>query len=340
MSSNFRIIVDPPSEAFYNNNFFVDSVFNRDDCLLPNIRLKAFLNEQNIGIDTFDMMPTEGRVDYYSFGILSNIDYCLEQKEVKMKAFFIMEPPCVMPELYDQLPRLTKIFENVYIHNTWGSGYSLEGVDKDKLKKLYWAQSYNYVLENYWSNKKKIKKVVVINANKKPKKSSNELYSERIKAVVQLSKHDYVDLYGMNWDRLLSTTTFWPPFIFNRSKILSVYKGVAKSKHEVLSKYDFCLCYENDIVDSYITEKIFDCFYSGTIPIYLGPSDIDKYIPKEAFIDARSFDNYTEMYKYLSKLSDEQKNRYVLQGRRFIEGKGMNKFFNSLIDIFTKEYLL
>ena len=30
----------------------------------------------------------------------------------------------------------------------------------------------------------------------------------------------------------------------------------------------------------YISEKIFDCFYSGTIPIYLGAKDVKTIFPK------------------------------------------------------------
>ena len=205
MNCNSQIIVDPPSEAYYENKFFLDSEHNRDDCLLPNIRLRIFLKSHGVCIDTFDLMPLKNNVDYYSFGIFSNIAYCLSRGDIAMKAFFIMEPPCVEPKLYAKLPELTKIFETVYVHNIKGNGYSLDGVDESRLKKLYWAQSYNHVLEKYWSNVDRFNKVVVINSNKKPKYSSQELYSERIRAIVELSKFNYIDLYGMNWRRRLST---------------------------------------------------------------------------------------------------------------------------------------
>ncbi len=338
MKCSSQIIVDPPSVAYYENKFFSDSEYNRDDCLLPNIRLKLFLEANKIHINTFDLMPLKGGVDYYSFGILSNIEYCLNRKNTQMKAFFIMEPPCVMPELYNQLPRLTEIFESVYIHNTSGDGYSLKNVNKSRLRKLYWAQNYNYVLDKYWHISNRINKVIVINSNKRPKANSRELYSERINGIVQLAKYDYIDLYGMSWGRLMATTTLWPPFILNRGKILPLYKGVAKSKYEVLSRYEFCLCYENDIVDSYITEKIFDCFFSGTIPVYLGAPDISDFVPKESFIDARDFKDYFQMYEYLSKLSNEEKYKLKTKGKEFIEGKSMDLFYNSLIDIFKNEY--
>ena len=32
----------------------------------------------------------------------------------------------------------------------------------------------------------------------------------------------------------------------------------------------FSVCIENDVYDTYFTEKILDCFATGTIPIYKG----------------------------------------------------------------------
>jgi hypothetical protein len=47
----------------------------------------------------------------------------------------------------------------------------------------------------------------------------------------------------------------------------------------------FSLIVENQ--DTYISEKIFDSFFSGCIPIYIGP-DLSKHaIPKELYIQAR-----------------------------------------------------
>ena len=39
----------------------------------------------------------------------------------------------------------------------------------------------------------------------------------------------------------------------------------------------------------YISEKIFDCFFAGTVPLYLGAPDIEDYIPADTFIDLRQF---------------------------------------------------
>lgn len=49
-------------------------------------------------------------------------------------------------------------------------------------------------------------------------------------------------------------------------------------KEDGLNDYMFSIVIENDIVDGYFTEKILDCFMTGTIPVYLGdPGICDKF---------------------------------------------------------------
>ncbi|MCL1721757.1 glycosyltransferase family 10, partial [Vibrio parahaemolyticus] len=49
------------------------------------------------------------------------------------------------------------------------------------------------------------------------------------------------------------------------------YKGSVESKTHTLKNYKFCICFENaQMIEGYITEKIFDCFFSATVPIYWG----------------------------------------------------------------------
>ena len=42
------------------------------------------------------------------------------------------------------------------------------------------------------------------------------------------------------------------------------------SKHQTLQNYRYTLCFENSYYPGYITEKLFDTFSAGTIPIYWG----------------------------------------------------------------------
>jgi len=69
--------------------------------------------------------------------MLDNLDEVTAHKGVTLKGFYIFDSPVVNPLIYKALPTLTSIFEDVYIHDTHGDGYSLEGVDQSKLRKVF-----------------------------------------------------------------------------------------------------------------------------------------------------------------------------------------------------------
>jgi hypothetical protein len=62
-------------------------------------------------------------------------------------------------------------------------------------------------------------------------------------------------------------------------------KPLFSSKSEVLKDYKFCLCAENDFYPGYITEKLFDAYSGGAVPIYFGGVAADGLINRRAFIN-------------------------------------------------------
>ena len=75
------------------------------------------------------------------------------------------------------------------------------------------------------------------------------------------------------------------------------------SKSEVLSNTRFSLCYENvRDIPGYITEKIFDCFLSGCVPVYWGANNITDHIPVGCFIDRRQFNSTAEVFAHLQQI--------------------------------------
>jgi hypothetical protein len=126
-----------------------------------------------------------------------------------------------------------------------------------------------------------------------------------------------MQLYGEGWDRW-----FMPRcgFFFNaalamgyrkipflpRKHAYSFWKGTTKKKRQILGNSKFSICYENAIFPGYITEKIFDCFFAGCIPVYLGAPNITQYIPATAFVDRRRFASETELFRYLKGISEAE----------------------------------
>lgn len=61
----------------------------------------------------------------------------------------------------------------------------------------------------------------------------------------------------------------------------------SKELLDVFVEYKFILCLENSYNNGYITEKIFNCFFSKTIPLYKGAYDVYKFINRSRFINLR-----------------------------------------------------
>lgn len=70
-----------------------------------------------------------------------------------------------------------------------------------------------------------------------------------------------------------------------------------ENKEDGLCDYMFSVVIENGFYESYFTEKILDCFASGTIPIYMGSPDIGEYFNSDGIINlSEEFDISDEIY--------------------------------------------
>lgn len=332
------IFIDPSYRVFDSDGLFdlTNPVLNRDGQLLPFHRLREYMASEGISVHTADHLFKDGshhdaqQCDYYSLGLLDNFERVLRERRARLAAFVIMEPPVVAPSLYEALPILTAIFDRVYVHNTSGDGYSLDGVDTRKLHRLYWPIPHADVLEPYWGNDRRMKRVVVINGSHNPLSRNREQYSLRIKAMAELSRIGIVDLYGMGWDRWWSREAMWLPYWQNRPALMSIYKGKCASKFEVLQNYEFCLCFENMRMDGYITEKLFDCLYAGTIPLYLGAPDVLDYIPAGIFTDCRKYSTWHEMWEDIASMPSDRIDAMRKAGRNFLKSEMAKRFYDSI----------
>lgn len=138
---------------------------------------------------------------------------------------------------------------------------------------------------------------VLINADKYSA-VCGELYSLRR---VVVTKEARIDLFGGGWgDSIIRRTRRWVSAILfavvsgGRLKLNSGvavtktplnYLGPAENKLVTLEKYRYSVVIENS--QEYLSEKLFDCFFAGTIPIYVG-ADLEALgIPKKLVIEAK-----------------------------------------------------
>ena len=71
---------------------------------------------------------------------------------------------------------------------------------------------------------------------------------------------------------------------------------------------------ENNIEPDYFTEKLIDCFLTGTVPIYLGPKQVENYFDPNGWCEA-SVHLPSIIYKNLSK--QDKRNIKILEKEAF-----------------------
>ncbi|MEY8214475.1 MAG: glycosyltransferase family 10 [Colwellia sp.] len=315
-----------------NNKIFDlnDKVTNRDDCNHSFWLLKTKLKESNIELSTCDInLPLE-----------SDVSFCfdLPSTDVKLSVgssyLFLFESEVIKPKSWDMDSH--KLFKRVY---TWHD----ELVDNKKYFKFNYPHlfprnrkqyEYEYGLFSF-SNKKLC---TLISGNKNVKHSL-ELYSERVEIIrwFEKNKLDDFDLYGVGWDKWVPSNRYLR-YILSKIPRLSnwlapdfpSYKGKVDSKKSTLKNYKFAICYENaQMIPGYITEKIFDCFFAGCIPVYMGAPNVTDHIPSDCFIDRRAFINHKELYDYLNNMTEKE---YL-----FMQKNITNFLFSSKADPFRAE---
>jgi hypothetical protein len=153
-----------------------------------------------------------------------------------------------------------------------------------------------------------------------------------------LAKVGAVDLYGHGWTKWWSHRSMWLPYWLNRRVLMSIYRGSCISKYAVLSRYAFSLCFENMQMEGYLTEKLFDCLYAGTIPVYLGASNISELVPESVYVDCRKYKSWIELWDGLCSMSDVQIKSMKEAGREFIRSEAMKKYYNALPEIFSNSF--
>lgn len=310
------------SEFYQKNRLFDldDKLVNRDNCMYPFWLLKHEFKKYGYDLSTQDINSI---VDS-EIVIYNEMPKILPRKnEIKKSYLMLFESELIRPDNWDINKH--KYFNKIF---TWKDNI----IDNKKYFKFNFAQQIPNTINKNLLIKEKL--CTLIAGNKKVNHLL-ELYSKRIEAIRWFEKNNSndFDFYGMGWDEYRIENRYMN-FLFKKSGLSKLfkpnflsYKGKIDSKKAVLVKYKFAICYENARdISGYITEKIFDCFFAGCVPIYWGANNITEHIPKECFIDKREFDGYEELYKYIKNMKDEEYLRYLDNIELFLQSKKANQF--------------
>lgn len=79
------------------------------------------------------------------------------------------------------------------------------------------------------------------------------------------------------------------------------------NKLEFLKSCKFTIAYENASYPGYSTEKIYEPFLAGSIPIYWGNPDIARDFNPKAFINVNDFNSTPELIEYIAAIDSDER---------------------------------
>jgi hypothetical protein len=98
-------------------------------------------------------------------------------------------------------------------------------------------------------------------------------------------------------------------------------------KKHVVDQYRFCIAYENFEGDrGWIGEKIFDCLFAGTVPVYRGDADIHRQLPRDCMVHGLDFKNEHELLLYLANCPESEWRPMRQAGQRFLASEAFRPF--------------
>jgi len=103
-------------------------------------------------------------------------------------------------------------------------------------------------------------------------------HRRRLKFILALARELPFDCYGRNTNKLLSGSNMKAAYQYS-SELEST-----TNKWPGLADHRYSIAVENFVGADYWTEKIADCFLTGTVPLYYGCPNIADYFPKDSYI--------------------------------------------------------
>lgn len=316
-------------ENLSKNNFlfFNTDAGIGDNLLQPFNDLYIYGQKKGVNFVTLDTIESLKKIDVFIFFDFPNMKNKYVKKVFKLdspKYLVILESKIIKPDNWDLNNH--KLFDKIF---TWNDDF----IDDDKYFKINFSSRFPNSIKKKINAKNKL--CTLISGNKVVNHPL-ELYSKRIEAIrwFETNRPTDFDLYGMGWDefkftgpriiRVLNKIKFLTRFL---AASFPSYRGAVKEKKSTLEKYKFCICYENARdIPGYITEKIFDCFVAGCVPIYWGANNVERHIPKDCFIDKKKFHDYEALYQHIKNMNDNEYIQYLECIEIFLNSESIKQF--------------
>lgn len=273
---------------------------NRDDCFAPYVLLKERLGALGYALNTADLATAGGT----QFELHQDVQ---TETQSPFNYLLMLETEFVRPDNGNSAnwAKYRKIF-------TWNDLL----VDGERFIKVNPPNPIRVHAADGFAVRDRF--CCLISSNKTlPVSDPRDLYPERVKTIRWFEQHapKQFDLYGNDWDQPVAARgllgkvqrRFWRkvgPLI--KMRPFPSYRGRVAQKTGVLARTRFSICYENiSDVPGYITEKIFDSFFAGCVPVYWGANNILDYMPADCFVDRRQFDDHGALFAFLNGMTEE-----------------------------------
>ena len=226
----------------------------------------------------------------------------LERTDIK-KICYLLEGPNSWHGNNYNYEVLNKYFDKIIT-------YWEDLLDKPKVEYFPFVSRFDtknkYHLEIISKNRKYDKSIGLILGNR-PNNEKYEINGIKLQRLDYLRKQyvttfDNITVHGQGWDELKDHTYIKIESIKNRMNddvdINQFYK-----------KFNFALIIENCNAKNYVSEKIYDAWISGCIPIYYGNNDKIS-LPKNCYIDVKDYKSIEKVKEYIDKLSKNNIDEY------------------------------
>jgi len=216
-----------------------------------------------------------------TFYIDNTINNGIQDDRPGPKYLWLLESKFIKPGLVESIIENRQLVEDTY-----------EIIFTHDQRLLSLSSKYKWVpAQGFWIKEPKIyeksKMISMIASNK----NMCEGHAIRLEWVEKLEGQ--VDLYGRGFNEI-------------------------QDKEEGLCDYMFSVAIENGQYETYFTEKLLDCFSTGTIPVYLGAPDIGKYFNKDGIIDLTE-EFYISDELYYSKMNAIKDNLEIAKTMEVLE---------------------
>jgi hypothetical protein len=232
-------------------------------------------------------------ISVFTDNYLLNIDL-LRNTKSKWKIAWLIEPPQIFNYGYQNIHMVEEYYDYIFTYN--------EDLLKrsSKYKKMYFGACW--VTPENSKIHEKTKMVSIVASNKRW--APGHIFRHEV--IDKLHKKYNFDLWGSGYN---------------------YFENVADERIKPFKDYRYNIVIENGRMSNYFTDKILDCFATGSIPIYWGDPKITELFDSRGFYTFTTIEELDEILEKISIEDYESKMTYIQENfKRFVEFASPDKW--------------